>query len=547
MATLNGNDSNNSLYGTTGADVINGLGGNDYLFGDAGADILDGGDGNDNLNGFLGADKMYGGNGGDSLESNDGDDLVIDGGAGVDSAFIDRTGTTVGLTFSIADSLVAQQLAKTSLVNIESLAFHGGSGNDRVTGGDLGNYIDGGAGNDVLVGGAMSDALIGGAGIDKLIAGGGDDHLYADGLDTRIHGGSGNDYLQMNLTGSSTDVSFSIADPSVVQHYGNTTLVGIERLDFFGGAGAYNITGGALNDILNGSGTLRGGGGNDQVRGYDGSDTLDGDAGNDQIFGGAGSDVIHGGIGDDQLDGGTDADSIYGDAGNDIITQYYDPTFGVNNVPDTLIDGGDGIDYLWLYNISSPDSLVFDFLGGVEQSFGGGTLRNVENLVLFGGAAADIVTGGVGYDQLNGNGGDDVLNGGGDGDAILGGDGADILHGDGGDDYVTGDAGNDIISGNLGKDRLVGGTGADIFVFSTLQDSRAGGGVRDTLVDFQQGADKLDVSALGITDFSQISFVTVKSGIIVYGDITGNGFDYSDFGLTMNHISSVSADDFIFA
>jgi Ca2+-binding RTX toxin-like protein len=47
MAITNGDNSNNTLLGTTGPDEINGFGGNDILFGDNGLDILNGGSGND--------------------------------------------------------------------------------------------------------------------------------------------------------------------------------------------------------------------------------------------------------------------------------------------------------------------------------------------------------------------------------------------------------------------------------------------------------------------------------------------------------------------
>jgi hypothetical protein len=49
MATINGTNSGDSLYGTAAADVINGLNGNDTLKGFGGADRLDGGAGIDTV------------------------------------------------------------------------------------------------------------------------------------------------------------------------------------------------------------------------------------------------------------------------------------------------------------------------------------------------------------------------------------------------------------------------------------------------------------------------------------------------------------------
>ena len=49
MATINGTNGGDSLYGTAAADVINGLNGNDTLKGFGGADRLDGGAGIDTV------------------------------------------------------------------------------------------------------------------------------------------------------------------------------------------------------------------------------------------------------------------------------------------------------------------------------------------------------------------------------------------------------------------------------------------------------------------------------------------------------------------
>src|SRR3954466_5765527 len=49
MATINGTNGGDSLYGGAAADVINGLNGNDTLKGFGGADRLDGGNGIDTV------------------------------------------------------------------------------------------------------------------------------------------------------------------------------------------------------------------------------------------------------------------------------------------------------------------------------------------------------------------------------------------------------------------------------------------------------------------------------------------------------------------
>src|SRR3546814_8089018 len=56
MAIIVGDETDNTLVGTSDADQISGLGGNDSLSGDAGDDLLEGGDGADSLGGGSGTD-----------------------------------------------------------------------------------------------------------------------------------------------------------------------------------------------------------------------------------------------------------------------------------------------------------------------------------------------------------------------------------------------------------------------------------------------------------------------------------------------------------
>lgn len=92
---------------------------------------------------------------------------------------------------------------------------------------------------------------------------------------------------------------------------------------------------------------------------------------------------------------------------------------------------------------------------------------------------------------------------------------------------------------------MTGGAGADMFVFE-VDDSRAGGGLRDIVTDFQTGVDKLDLTALNISDFSeQVTFKTVGSGLIVYVDLNQNGFDYTDFGVQLTGVTTLQQNDFI--
>src|SRR5215212_7401185 len=85
-AAIDGNNLDNKLVGTNGADIIRGYGGNDKINGRGGADTLRGGLGNDTLRGAAGVDVIYGGRGGDHVlaEEDDGVNDTVYAGSGND-------------------------------------------------------------------------------------------------------------------------------------------------------------------------------------------------------------------------------------------------------------------------------------------------------------------------------------------------------------------------------------------------------------------------------------------------------------------------------
>jgi Ca2+-binding RTX toxin-like protein len=106
---------------------------------------------------------------------------------------------------------------------------------------------------------------------------------------------------------------------------------------------------------------------------------------------------------------------------------------------------------------------------------------------------ADIINGNAGSDSLYGLGGDDIINGG------------------SGHDYLSGGDGNDILIPGSGVNDLRGGAGNDTFVMSARSTTS---GYSDDLVYDMTDGDKVDVSAWGISDFSQIQAVM---GVNSYG------------------------------
>jgi hypothetical protein len=126
---------------------------------------------------------------------------------------------------------------------------------------------------------------------------GGNDGVTLRGLtvDTLVEGGCGNDKL-------------------------DASCVDVARVELRGGRGNDDLRGGANDDRLmggEGNDTIRGGDGDDWLEGGDGHDTLFGDAGDDVLLGGAGADTIKGGAGDDVLGRDNPCDRLDGQAGDD--------------------------------------------------------------------------------------------------------------------------------------------------------------------------------------------------------------------------------------
>ena len=105
-------------------------------------------------------------------------------------------------------------------------------------------------------------------------------------------------------------------------------------------------------------------------------------------------------------------------------------------------------------------------------------------------AALNEIDGSAADDRLFGLSGRDEIDGGAGNDQIFGGQGADDLDGERGNDSLFGGAGNDLLNGGSGDDLLTGGEGNDIFEFY-----RSSG--RDTITDFTNGQDRLDLDGLG--------------------------------------------------
>ncbi|MFD2741082.1 calcium-binding protein [Sulfitobacter aestuarii] len=447
-------------------------------------------------------------------------------------------------------------------------AFAGTDGNDEIRGSDGDDTAAGLAGDDTLAGNggdddlsgdAGSDVIDGGTGNDTLRAGSDDDNSFgmadvaASGAlplseyDNGYAGGAGDDLIE---GGAGDDIITGDDDSRVSAAAGTMFNADADGSDtIMGGAGNDEIhtgswsdsdnglangqtgvagdvaRGGEGDDILRGAGgddflagdegndDIGGGGGNDSITGNDGDDVLSGGAGDDLISSGDGADMASGGEGNDSIGGGLGDDMLSGDAGNDAI--------GGGQGNDS-VDGGDGDD---IANGGDGNDMVS---GGAGQD------------TLGGGDGDDMVEGGAGDDDLGGGLGDDMLNGGAGDDLIGGGDGMDIAHGGTGDDFVAGgdgddqlfgDAGMDKINGGNGDDVMSGGVGKDTFVFNSYNDGEV-----DVITDFATGMDQLllrDVdggfSALAMSDVDGDAQITYQGHSIVLADVDVSVVSESDF------------------
>jgi Ca2+-binding RTX toxin-like protein len=255
--TLTGGNLDDSIYGGDGAnqlfggrgddelvagegrDRIYGGDGNDGIWGSSGADLLSGLDGNDTLHGGLGNVTIEGGAGDDwILASNDlGDDSpdgvnVISGGAGIDRLDLDLSGADFGpQLITVADSFHFG--SGSSVTGIELISVQTGTGDDTLSGGNLGDTLDGGDGANHLSGGRGDDDLQTGAGQDLIHGGEGEDDLEGGDGDNQLFGDAGDDHL---TSGSGLDLlSGGDGDDFLSGGNGRDTLIGGSGVDWFDG------------------------------------------------------------------------------------------------------------------------------------------------------------------------------------------------------------------------------------------------------------------------------------------------------------------------
>lgn len=200
------------------------------------------------------------------------------------------------------------------------------------------------------------------------------------------------------------------------------------------------------------------------------------------------------------FDGSAYAYTIWDGGGTDTLNQ----STNSNNVVLNLNESVDAVTQVGLTRVWNA------FGANIENAISGSG-----NDIIYGNILSNTLTAGSGNDLISGGIGNDVIYGGRDNDIIRGGKGYDTIYGGQGPDVIYGERGNDVIYGDIGRDTLYGGDANDIFVF-------AAGNGHDTIMDFEQGQDKLQFSSSLFSNASAVLSATTSNVISMAdgGDIT---------------------------
>ena len=458
---LQGFDTADIISAGAGNDSIHGLGGADLLSGDVGDDFIDGGAGDDTYLYSIG----------------DGHDTIHDYGNGLDTDDLLQIAgyTTAQTTIEIVDGMNQIDLVFTldgdriSLINpLDSyvsarginfiefvdegvtwdtadlsaavMAAQSTSGDDVISGSEVGDIISGGLGNDTIDGGKGDDTYIFnlGDGHDTITDNGdglsNEDRLIINGYlieDVIVTGIDGTENVELTFTGTSDKITLLNALTSGVSQTidfyefvdGVTTTVWTKQdlidavaanappasteVTHLGTAGAETIIGSSSDDVING---------------LTGDDTLKGKGGADVY-------LYASGDGNDTID-----DNVY--AACDVL-KFTDlnaadvqlSKSGYNLIVEDLTTGQTITGYWHFYAVANRGFEAIEFADGSTWDYS----TIADNAWLRGTSGADTLTGGSLAETLDGKAGDDILKGRGGADTYV---------------YASGD-GNDTIDDNV--------------------------------------------------------------------------------------------------
>ncbi|HYI47410.1 MAG TPA: Ig-like domain-containing protein [Allosphingosinicella sp.] len=389
--TLTGLDTDDTLRGTAGADILMGGNGNDWYFVENATDqVVEGvGQGSDrvfasvsytltagaevellttdfhtgtaaiDLTGNALAQAIHGNDGDNKLDGGAGADTLV-GRAGNDWFFVDNAGDGIvenaGEGSDRVFASVSYTLATGAAVELMTTDFHTGTAAINLTGNNLANTIFGNDGDNILNGGTGADALVGRAGNDWFFVDNAGDYIFEA-------AGEGSDRVFAS-------VSYTLAAGAEVE---------LMSTDFHAGTAAINLTGNELaNTIFGNAGAniLTGGGGADSMYGFAGNDTYYVASPGEQVFesSGNGNDAVYSSA-SYTLGAGQEIEFLSADnysattalnlTGNDLANTIY------GNAGANILDGKDGNDSL--VGLGGADTFAFTTAlgaGNVDLVFG---------------------------------------------------------------------------------------------------------------------------------------------------------------------------------
>lgn len=470
------------------------------------------GPGNDTIIGTAGNDALNGLGGADTISGGPGNDTIIDGSIGAEDAA------------SGVDHLFGDEGNDT---------IFGGDGVDRIWGGDDNDILFGGLGDDLLSGDSGNDILVGGPGYDLLSTGDGEDIVVATTGDDEDQIGTFDPSLDaIDVTGHGLTALEALA---LAVDVGSRTM-----LDFGDGDILY-INGWNLSDLTEAnfigvppppppppppSG--------DPVRVQ--AEDMDLDTFRTQNIDAADDGAVIRIRRDETGTASADLAALGISAGtHSIAVTFFDESDGVSTI-DVQIDGvsvgsitmdqdggGNGaqaenIRTVTLEGIDIPDGATLALVGTadageqvridyVEVTPTGGPTPEL-NLILgtsgddelSGTDEDDLIQGLEGNDRVFSFGGNNILDGGAGNDSLFSLEGNDILNGGAGNDRLSSIGGNDILNGGPGHDQINTQSGADIVVFEP-------GNEIDAITNFDVTADRIDVSAFGLTAVEALDLI----------------------------------------
>jgi Ca2+-binding RTX toxin-like protein len=216
--TLKGTDDGNDfIYGRGGADTIKGFGeeaaldylhgqgGPDKIFGGSGPDALVGGAGDDELSGGVDFDYYYFGSGW-------GDDFISDGAAS--SNLVAFRGGPNANTPVVTEDLVVKLVSGDG----PEVKTEGGGSTVEWEGNAI-NQVSGGSGDDRITGNLVANFVNAGPGADTVFGGGGDDYV-------RVNDGSSGDVVDCgeDVFGSDRDTVYFDAGDQIADNCENKVL-----------------------------------------------------------------------------------------------------------------------------------------------------------------------------------------------------------------------------------------------------------------------------------------------------------------------------------